>query len=176
MTIPESPEEFSSDSVVTPQELGVWLGLVETVDSVRSYLDEQIRDVIGISIVQFGILQRLLAAPSGRLSMTEIADGQASSRSGITYQIDRLEAQELARRTASPRDERSVEVAITPLGRETLARFQPSHNELLRHLVLDHVDQAQLDALERVVASVRAHLSTAPPRSVRRRTNHAKRG
>lgn len=176
MTIPDSFDEISEHTApLSHREIGVWLGLVETVDSVRALLDEQVRDIAGITIVQFGILQRLLAAPAGVLSMTEIADGLVTSRSGITYQVDKLEAAGMVERRASTRDERSVEVRVTEVGRDRIAEFLPQHTALVRHLLLDRIDDAQLSVLESVVGDVRAQLALAPPRSVRRRANQARR-
>ena len=135
------------------EQLAAYFALMEVGSLLRHAVEGHLRAEGGLSYVQFEILARLVDAPSGRQRMTDLADGIVYSRSGLTYQADRLEKAGLIAREPSVDDERSTTVAITAAGRELLARVLPGH---------DHRDTAVLtDLLQRVRDRMRA----APPRS-----------
>jgi DNA-binding MarR family transcriptional regulator len=58
--------------------------------------------------------------------MTELADGVAYSRSGLTYQAGLLEKASLITRGPSPDDDRATLVTITDSGRARLGRVMPA--------------------------------------------------
>lgn len=167
MTIPE--REASS------RELDVWHGLIRVVATVGDLLEEQLGDVADLDIKQFLILLRLNTSPPGRMTMTDLADGQSLSRSGMTHQVGKLEALGLVSRRTARADERAREVALTDAGRARVAELEPLHKRLLAHLLFDQIEPGELDELQILVAKINSHLATAPPRSVRRRNSRSHR-
>ncbi|SDT27311.1 MarR family winged helix-turn-helix transcriptional regulator [Microlunatus soli] len=169
------PDRAKLGREVTPRELAVWHQLIRVVGTAGDLLDEQLRDIAGVTIAEFLILNRLNSADAGTMTMTDLADGQAASRSGMTHRVDKLEKLGLVRRRTSAADERAREVTLTDAGRERVAELAPHHRRLLRHLIFDQLGSDDLDDLETLLGRLSAHLDTAPPRSVRRRNSRAHR-
>jgi DNA-binding MarR family transcriptional regulator len=95
------------------------------------------------------------------------------SRSGLTYQADRLEKARLIAREPSVEDERSTTVAITAAGRELIARLMPGHVQLVRRMLLDPLDRHDTAVLTGLLQRVRDRMRAAPPRSAAPRPRRA---
>ncbi|RRR96146.1 MarR family transcriptional regulator [Glycomyces terrestris] len=155
-----------------PQQLEAYFALTEAVSLLQHQVEQQLRAEGGISTVQFQILMALNGA--GQLTMTQLADGVVYSRSGLTYQAGLLEKAGLVTRGPSPEDERATLVAITPKGRDTVAKVLPGHIEVTRRLLYEAVPAADLRRLRDIMSRVRDHIREEPPRSAaprRRRTS-----
>ena len=98
-----------------PREFGVYFALLEVSALVQHGVEGQLRRDGGLSFVQFQILAILGEDPSSPRSMTDLADRLVHSRSGLTYQVDRLE-QFHSERILRPADQRAGRVE--PLRRE----------------------------------------------------------
>jgi DNA-binding MarR family transcriptional regulator len=122
--------------------------------------------------VQFQLLARLGDSPTGSRRMTDLADGVVYSRSGLTYQAGLLEKRGLVTRTTSPDDERGVTVTITDTGRALLGKVMPGHAGVIDHLLFQRLSRTDAKALADLLAPVRDHMRSTPPRSAtpRRRT------
>jgi DNA-binding MarR family transcriptional regulator len=147
------------------EQLAAYFALMEVSSLLRHAVERQLRVEGELSYVQFEILARLGDAPSGRQRMTDLADGVVYSRSGLTYQADRLEKCGLIAREPSDDDERSTTVAITAAGRELIARVMPGHVQIARRMLLDPLDRDDIAALTKVLGRVRDRMRAAPPRS-----------
>jgi DNA-binding MarR family transcriptional regulator len=97
--------------------------------------------------------------------MTDLADGVVYSRSGLTYQAGLLEKRGLVTRTTSLDDERGVTVTITDTGRALLGKVMPGHAEVIDHLLFQRLSRKDAQALADLLAPVRDHMRSAPPRS-----------
>src|ERR1051325_5586499 len=92
-------------------QLGAYFALMEVAGLLKHAGEEQVREVGGLSYVQFQLLARLgLDSPTGSERMTDLADGVVYSRSGLTYQAGLLDKRGLVTRARSPEDERCVTV------------------------------------------------------------------
>jgi len=123
--------------------------------------------------VQFQLLARLGDSPTGSHRMTDLADGVVYSRSGLTYQAGLLEKAGLVTRTPSPDDERSITVTITDAGRALLTKVFPGHIDVVSQLLFDPLSPDDVESLADLLAPVRDHMRSTPPRSAsprRRRT------
>jgi len=158
---------------VSPAEMRAWAAIVETANIVQFAADRQLRDAVGLTLAQFEILLRLLEAPDGRLRMTDIADALTVSRSGLTYQVARLESLGLVERHRSPGDERSVIAHITPAGRAALAAGGPGYVTLVREMLFDRIDPGELATVTEILDDVRTQLRERPKRSTFRRSRGA---
>jgi DNA-binding MarR family transcriptional regulator len=161
-----------SSQQLTPAQLQAYFAFTEVGNLLRHAVEQQLREVGGLSYVQFQLLARLRDAANGRLRMTDLADGVVYSRSGLTYQAQLLEQRGLVTRSPSPEDERSVMVTLTEAGRAVLADVFPGHIELVRSLLFDALSDADAHDLARILGQASQHLRTIPPRSAapRRRT------
>ena len=146
-------------------QLGAYFALIEVVGLLRHAVEQQLREAGGLSYVQFQLLARLGDSPTGSHRMTDLADGVVYSRSGLTYQAGLLEKAGLVTRSPSPDDERSVTVTITEAGRALLANVLPGHAEVISNLLFQPLSRKDAEALAALLAPVRDHMRSAPPRS-----------
>ena len=151
-----------------PPEFGVYFALLEVGALVQHGVEGQLRRDGGLSFVQFQILAICGEDPSSPRSMTDLADRLVHSKSGLTYQVDRLEQAGLVARVPSPQDERGVNVTLSPKGASLLKRVLPGHIEVVRDVLVDALDDADRDELTRLLGRVVRHMRSRPPRSARR--------
>ncbi|MEP9362503.1 MarR family transcriptional regulator [Nocardioides sp. CN2-186] len=157
-----TPASDALDSV----QLGAYFALMDVAGLLRHAVEQQLRDEGDLSYVQFQLLARLaLDSPTGSERMTDLADGVVYSRSGLTYQAGLLEKAGLVVRAPSPDDERSVTVTVTDAGRAVIARVIPGHVEVLRQQLFAPLSGAKVQELGDLLAPVRDHMRSAPPRS-----------
>ena len=148
-----------------PAQLGAYFAFVEVSSLLRHRVEQQLRDTGDLSFVQFQLLARLGDSPTGSQRMTDLADGVVYSRSGLTYQAGLLEKAGLVTRSPSADDERSVTVTITDAGRERLAKVFPGHIEVVQQLLFEPLSPRDVQALAALLAPVRDHMRSTPPRS-----------
>jgi DNA-binding MarR family transcriptional regulator len=142
---------------------------MEVSSLLRHAVEQHLRAEGDLSYVQWQILARLQNSPAGSQRMTDLADGLVYSRSGLTYQAALLEARGLIRRSASPDDERSVDVTITDAGRALFERVLPGHVEDVSRLLFEPLSRKDVKALTDLLTPVRDHMRATPPRSAARR-------
>jgi DNA-binding MarR family transcriptional regulator len=147
-----------------PTELGAFFALTEVSSLLQHAIEQQLRGV-GLTTVQFKMLMGLFEVPDGKLRMTDLADTLVVSRSGLTYQAGLLEKAGLITRSPSPDDDRSTTLELTTAGRERILAILPGHLDVVRRLLIDPLDRADLEALGALLVRVRDHLRTDPPRS-----------
>jgi DNA-binding MarR family transcriptional regulator len=148
-----------------PVQLGAYFALIEVVGLLRHAVEQQLREAGDLSYVQFQLLARLGDSPTGSHRMTDLADGVVYSRSGLTYQAGLLEKRGLVTRTTSPNDERGVTVTITDTGRALLGTVIPGHADVIDQLLFQRLSRKDAKALADLLAPVRDHMRSTPPRS-----------
>ena len=148
-----------------PVQLGAYFALIELVGLLRHAVEEQQRQAWGLSDETFQHLARLGDSPTDSHRMTDLADGVVYSRSGLTYQASLLEKRGLVTRATSPDDERGVTVTITDAGRALLGKVMPGHAEVIDDLLFERLSHKDAKALADLLAPVRDHMRSTPPRS-----------
>jgi DNA-binding MarR family transcriptional regulator len=138
------------------RELGAYFALIAAGELLQKAVAGQLREY-GLTPVQFAILMQLREQPAGA-RMGDLATSLVVTRSGLTYQIGRLEAEGLVERHSAGADERGVVAQITPSGRERVEAALPGHIDLLRRAFLDLVEPGEIDPLRRILARVAAGL------------------
>lgn len=104
---------------LSKRRLKLWLRLLRTTRGAEAALREHLRLAHGTTLPRFDVMAALHRA-RGPLTMTELSRLLLVSNGNATAVVDRLEADGLVRRAASPADRRAVQVALTPAG---VARF-----------------------------------------------------
>jgi DNA-binding MarR family transcriptional regulator len=125
-------------------------------------LDEDLRRTFDISLVEYEILVRL-SERDGQMRMAALADALAHSRSRVTHTVTRMENAGLVRRSRSDEDGRGIIASLTDTGLDLLVRAAPTHVESVRAHLVDLVDDADFEALGRVMDAVADHLVAAHP-------------
>ena len=157
--MPDAPPSLDSD------QLGAYFALIEVSSLLRHAVEQQLREAGDLSYVQFQLLARLGDSPTGSHRMTDLADGVVYSRSGLTYQAGLLEKGGLVTRAPAPEDERGITVTITEAGRARLAQVFPGHIEVISQLLFEPLSRDDALALAGLLAPVRDHMRSIPPRS-----------
>jgi DNA-binding MarR family transcriptional regulator len=104
---------------LSKQRLRLWLRLLRTTRAAEAALREHLRLQHAMTLPRFDVMAALHRAQRP-LTMTELSRQLLVSNGNATAVVDRLEAEGLVRRAASPADRRAVQVALTPAG---AARF-----------------------------------------------------
>ncbi|MDX6353982.1 MAG: hypothetical protein QOF98_885 [Streptomyces sp.] len=99
---------------------------------------------------------KLLGLLTRPLPMRELAALLGCDASNVTGIVDRLEAQDLARREPDPRDRRVKRVIATPKGREIVRHVRADMHTM--HRALDALDPDERAALHRLVERMRPAL------------------
>jgi DNA-binding MarR family transcriptional regulator len=110
----------------------------------------------GLSLEEFDVLVHLAWAPSQTLALHELAASMvvadALSRSGITRLLDRLERDELIRRTVSARDRRRFDVSLTPQGRQRFEEVWPAHADGIGRYFAGPLTRRDIGELGRILS------------------------
>jgi DNA-binding MarR family transcriptional regulator len=110
---------------------------------------------LGVSMAQFHIAVTLQR--NGVMTMSRLADLLGVSLSNASGLIDRLEERGYVERSRVPEDRRIVMVRITGAGARLIEENDALSDELMRD-VLGRLDPAELPAIARATAGVRAAL------------------
>ncbi len=140
-----------------------WRALVMGTTLLFDRLDDDLRRICDLSLVEYEILVRLSESEGRRLRMAQLADALAHSRSRVTHTIARMEKAGLVERTVSPEDGRGILAAMTDKGYELLVRTAPVHVNGVRDHLVDLASAEDLAALGRVMDAVCDHLIAAHP-------------
>lgn len=140
------------------EEMRAWEAFLGAGALVDRAIEQHLKSE-GLSHTQYETLVRLSAAPQGRLRMTELADALYTSKSGLSYQIGRLEESGLVRREAAETDDRGVVAVLTPAGRERLAEVAPGHVATVRRAFIDVLTDQQRRAIADGLGAVVARSS-----------------
>jgi len=146
---------------LSAEEMRAWQAFLAAGALLDRRLDQQLRQEAGLSHTQYEILVRLAAVPAGELRMSDLAGVLYTSKSGLTYQVNRLEKAGLVRRGSSPGDVRGVVAGLTDAGRQRLAQAAPGHVAAVRGLLIDVLTADQLAAVADGLGEVARRLRAA---------------
>ncbi len=132
--------------------------LARCYQAFEAYSGAHVRD-LGLTPAQFDIVATLGNTPG--LSFKELGEKTLITKGTLTGVVDRLEAQRLVRRDASPEDGRSVIVSLTPAGARLFDKAFSAHLAHLRR-ALGGLSPAQLQRFETTLRSLRDAFGAAP--------------
>jgi DNA-binding MarR family transcriptional regulator len=143
-----------------PVEWHAWRNYIAGQALLAGRLNRELSDAHGISLADYEILVRLSEQQDHRMRMSLLADEVVASKSRLSHQVSRLEADDLVRRELCPSDGRGVFAVLTAHGYDVLQRAAPDHLEGVRahfvDLLDDHERRVIGDVFERVVTKLRA--------------------
>lgn len=158
-------EDSAGSAALRPEELATYFALMETATLLQFAVDQQLRESGDLSYVQFQILAQLRYRSEGTQRMTDLADSIVHSRSGLTYQVNRLTDRGLVTRDDSPDDDRSVLVSLTEAGCELVEAVMPGHRRLVRERLFDQLSEEECADLGALLGRARDVLWRGGPRS-----------
>jgi DNA-binding MarR family transcriptional regulator len=149
-------------STPTREQLVAWRAFLECAFALIDILDAELRDERGLTLRWYDVLVNLEEA-GGSCRMTELAGNILASKSGLTRVIDRMEEEGLVQRERPPDDRRVILVLITPAGLEALQAARMVHRRGIQEHFVQHLDERDLAALERMFAKVSEHVRPLRP-------------
>ncbi|MDN3241657.1 MarR family winged helix-turn-helix transcriptional regulator [Glycomyces tritici] len=141
------------------EEMSAWIAFISAATLVDRELDQQLKEDMGLSHLQYQILMTLNRAESGAMRMTELAERIINSKSGLTYQIGQMEKAGLVTRRQCEWSKSGVLAEITPEGRATLERAAPGHVEAVREVLIDVLTPEERKAVADGLGRVRDRIA-----------------
>ncbi|WP_067845875.1 MarR family winged helix-turn-helix transcriptional regulator [Nocardia lijiangensis] len=139
---------------LSPTQQRAWRAYMDGHQRLMTSLNKQLQRDSDLSLAEYRILVLLSEAPGRALRMSELADGVLSSRSRLTHQIRRMEAQDMVRRNTCEEDGRGVVAELTDEGMRRLEAAAPGHVEAVRSDFIDLLVPEHLTVIGEVFARV----------------------
>jgi|SRR5271154_2840348 len=136
------------------KEERVWRDLARFFVIAPRLLDEDLQRGANISLSEYTVLMNLSEAPTGRLSVSELADRAYLSGSRMTRLVEQLASRQLALKCRNEDDGRAVDVSITDAGLTRLQGAYPVHLASVRKRIMNHVETHVLGCLGTAMASI----------------------
>lgn len=152
------PVQTASVRWLNDEEQQAWRAFIDGSQRLLAVLNSDLSDATGLTIADYRILVLLSEAPRKALRMSELAAGILASRSKLTHQVRRMEAQGLVVRESCEEDGRGVIAKITPRGLDELRAAAPGHVESVRAHFVDLLDSSQLKLIAEVFEKIDAHI------------------
>ena len=159
-------QEQRSLSSPSSERLRCWRLFFESALALGDLLDAELQRDVGIPQRWYDVLVHAEEFPEG-IRMNELAEQILYSKSGFTRVVDRMEKEGLVRRIRPEHDRRSILVAITDKGTETLARARRYHRDGIERHFAQHLTDADVKALTRALEKVSTHARPLRPGRIR---------
>ena len=137
--------------------LRLWLQLMKCSKSVEASVSGRLRRGYGQSLSRFDVLSQLERLDGDWMAIGELARMVMAASGNITALLDRMEAEALVERRASPKDRRSFQVRMTARGRRLFASMAEDHMRWIDDALLG-VPTADKQRLIELLVAVRRRL------------------
>jgi len=138
-------------------EMSAWLAYIETQGDLMTALEGDLAET-GLSLGDYQVFVYLTRAEHRSMRMCDLAGMLQLSPSGLTRRLDGLVNAGWVERRSSDADRRVMLAVLTDAGRRKLALAAPPHVESVRNRMIDHLDDADLEAVTRIFGKIRAAL------------------
>ncbi len=147
---------------ISADELAAWRVFSEGGQLLEELIDRRLRESVGLSHADYGVLRRLQDAAGNRMAMRDLRHEVWFSRSRLTHQIKRLQAAGLVTKAGDSRDARRQDVALTSEGLELITRSQQLVRRLLREHFFDQLPSGSVAGLQEMLGGMLRHLRAQP--------------
>lgn len=114
-----------------------------------------------VSVADLELLEPLLAAGAPGLRAKDLAAAAEWQDSRVSHQLRRMEQRGLVSRTRDRQDARGTVVCLTEAGVAAARTAQRTRRDIVRTLLLEPLDEAQVRSLVEVSGLVRARIAAA---------------
>ncbi|MFD3441920.1 MarR family winged helix-turn-helix transcriptional regulator [Streptomyces sp. NPDC058685] len=132
---------------LTPAEQETWQQLGLMLHRLPSALEAQLQQDAHLSYTEYYVLAGLSGRPGRRMRMSDLAVLANSEQSRLSHMISRLERRGFVSREPDPTNGRYTQAILTDAGYAHLTEAAPGHVALVRDLVFDVLDPAELAGL-----------------------------
>jgi DNA-binding MarR family transcriptional regulator len=140
-------------------ELRLWLRLLTCTTLIEGKIRSRLREDFGVTLPRFDLMAQLDKAPSG-MTLGELSRRMMVSNGNVTGLVERLAAQGLLERRASPHDRRAQLVSLTNEGRRAFRSMARAHGDWIAEIFSD-LSPADLGALMRLLAKTKTSARAA---------------
>jgi len=150
---------------LSEEEQRSWRSWIRMSTLLAERLEHDLKDSHGLSNQEYEVMVRLSEAPDRRLRMSDLAGRTLASKSRLSHQISRMEADGLVRREDCAEDRRGQYAVLTDAGWDRLVAAAPDHVESVRTWLLDAMSPEEFAELgrlcDRVVEQLRSGCGSA---------------
>ncbi len=139
-------------------------GLVWVAATLTDRVDRALSKAHDLPVSWFEVMLWLASSPDP-VPASVLGNSTMLSRTQVSRAVDALQTRGLVTRTPSPRDARSVEVALTQEGRRFFAEADATRRECLAPVFTDLLDESDLKTLSEVWTKLKAHKETTEGRT-----------
>ncbi|WP_236790055.1 MarR family winged helix-turn-helix transcriptional regulator [Amycolatopsis sp. GM8] len=147
---------------LTAPEQDAWRSYVVAGLRLRQRLHRELTEAHQVSLADYEVLVVLQVQEDGRRRMSDLASDLGSTKSRLSHQVARMEANGYVRRVPDPEDKRGVIAELTPAGDALLERAAPTHVAGVRQHLIDLLDPAEQQVVGTVFSRVLEHLTDLP--------------
>lgn len=147
---------------LTDTEQGQWRTFLDTIRRLSRALERQLLADAGLPHAYYGVLVALSEAPGRRMRMGDLAADLGFSPSRLSHAVARMEQAGWVERLPRPSSGRERDARLTDAGVEVLAQAAPGHVALVRELLFDRLDPAELAQLRAVCDRIAPALGACP--------------
>lgn len=141
-------------SAVAREGVAAFRSLLEAHARLLATLDVALTRAHGMSFSDFEVLLALVESGAGELRLSELADRTLVSRSALSRRIDSLVDAGWVRRRTCPTDRRGTFAVLTDEGRERFREALPTHDAVLKRMLLEQLSLAELVELSALLDCV----------------------
>lgn len=150
---------------LSEEEQTAWRGWLDAHAQLYAALNRELQRTSGLSLADYEVLVNLTDVPDRSLRMYELGDRLQWEKSRLSKQVSRMAARGLVARRECVDDRRGAFVELTAAGEDAITAAAPAHVAVVRDLVFDHLDAADVRALAKVGDVVRSRVDALPDRA-----------
>ena len=139
---------------LSQEEQASWRAWIAATLLLPERLNRDLQEQAGLSLPDYEILVHLSEAPGRRMRMSDLANATLSSRSRLSHQVDRMEAEGLVEREPCLDDRRGAFAVLTARGWKTLVATAPTHVESVRANLVDVLSPEEFAELGRICSII----------------------
>jgi len=140
-------------------ELRLWLRMLTCTTMIEGEVRRRLREHFDTTLPRFDMLAQLDKAP-GDMTLGELSQRMMVTNGNVTGLVDRLVAEGLIARRASPRDRRVQIVTLTAAGRRSFRTMARANGDWISEVFAD-LDADDIEALMRLLSKTKASAGKA---------------
>ncbi len=140
-------------------ELRLWLRMLTCTSLIEGEIRTRLRKRFDITLPRFDLMAQLEKAPDG-LTLGEVSRRMMVSNGNVTGLVERLVAEGLVERRASPKDRRATYVRLTDEGRAVFSGMARAHGDWMAEL-FDGLDPEEIGSLMELLAKTKRSVQRA---------------
>lgn len=148
--------DYQDTPDATPEE--IWEHFFKFSQMLNLEIDCALKEECGFDLPQYSILTALAHAPEKKLQLGELAKRTVFSPSRLNYRLGEMEKKGWLNRLCQGADKRTRNACLSTKGLNAYEAAAIVQMKAVRELFAGRVSQPDLNAMRRVLSSMRTHL------------------